>query len=245
MPRPCRVGAERDHSQMRIAPCRRGRPYVSSARTGTEFRRIVHGQPRRGDPRHDQETAGLSAFGDFGSVGTMRLGRLAMDAAAPFEPSAPRLVFEASTMRWRRRKRARRSSMGADRPGASPPRSAPFRPGAGERGVGRRLRLIGEPRPQYVHDLRNLCLQSLLRPFTNSRTSTVRLRPPCLAGGISASICAHSSPVRSLGWRSLSRLSLGRFAVVHIGGPSSKNVWPAPSAITNDSADLTSLRTDT
>jgi hypothetical protein len=145
MPRPCRVGAERDHSQMRIAPCRRGRPYVSSARTGTEFRRIVHGQPRRGDPRHDQETAGLSAFGDFGSVGTMRLGRLAMDAVAPFEPSAPRLVFEASTMRWRRRKRARRSSMGADRPGASPPRSAPFRPDAGERGVGRRLRLIGEP----------------------------------------------------------------------------------------------------
>ena len=98
-----------------------------------------------------------------------------------------------------RRKRARRSSMGADRPGASPPRSAPFRPGAGERGVGRRLRLIGETPPQHIHDPPQSLLAKLASPIHNSRTSTLRLRPPCLAAGISASICAHSLPVRSLG----------------------------------------------
>ena len=47
--------------------------------------------------------------------------------------------------------------------------------------------------------LHNLCLQSLLRPFTTSRTATLRLRPPCLAGGMSSSMCDHSSSVRSRG----------------------------------------------
>src|ERR1700694_4745993 len=36
-------------------------------------------------------------------------------------------------------------------------------------------------------------------PFITSRTSTWRLLPPRLAGGINDSTCAHSSSVRSLG----------------------------------------------
>src|SRR5215813_3929021 len=42
-------------------------------------------------------------------------------------------------------------------------------------------------------------------PFITSRTSTWRLLPPRLAGGINGSTCAHSSSVRSLGYRNLLR----------------------------------------
>src|SRR5215831_132185 len=55
-------------------------------------------------------------------------------------------------------------------------------------------------------------------PFITSRTSTWRLLPPRLAGGITGSTCAHSSSVRSLGYRNLLRSSRPRFFAVHIGG---------------------------
>src|SRR5262249_675020 len=55
-------------------------------------------------------------------------------------------------------------------------------------------------------------------PFITSRTSTWRLLPPRLAGGIKGSTCAHSSSVRSLGYRNLLRSSRPRFFAVHIGG---------------------------
>src|SRR2546429_2381321 len=52
-------------------------------------------------------------------------------------------------------------------------------------------------------------LASLLKiyiiPSITSRTSTWRLLPPRLAGGINGSTCAHSSSVRSLGYRNLLR----------------------------------------
>jgi Cap4 SAVED domain len=47
--------------------------------------------------------------------------------------------------------------------------------------------------------------------------SVRRLPPPLLAGGISGSIYAHSSSVRSLGYLKWSRLYLARFLSVHIG----------------------------
>src|ERR1700741_1963074 len=53
------------------------------------------------------------------------------------------------------------------------------------------------------------------------RTSTWRLLPPRLAGGINGSTCAHSSSVRSLGYRSTLRSYRLRFFAVHIGDPSS------------------------
>src|SRR5215471_1733940 len=55
-------------------------------------------------------------------------------------------------------------------------------------------------------------------PFITSRTSTWRLLPPRLAGGIKGSTCAHSSSVRSLGYRNLLRSQRPRFFSVHIGG---------------------------
>src|SRR6201987_4665928 len=58
-------------------------------------------------------------------------------------------------------------------------------------------------------------------PFITSRTSTWRLLPPRLAGGINGSTCAHSSSVRSLGYRSALRSYRLRFFAVHIGDPSS------------------------
>src|SRR5262249_13037844 len=57
-------------------------------------------------------------------------------------------------------------------------------------------------------------------PFITSRTSTWRLLPPRLAGGINGSTCAHSSSVRSLGYRNLLRSQRPRFFAVHIGGAS-------------------------
>src|ERR1700687_5177467 len=56
-------------------------------------------------------------------------------------------------------------------------------------------------------------------PFITSRTSTWRLLPPRLAGGINNSTCAHSSSVRSLGYRNLLRSYRPRFFAVHIGAP--------------------------
>src|SRR5207302_3425742 len=44
-------------------------------------------------------------------------------------------------------------------------------------------------------------LKTYMTPFITSRTSTIRLLPPGLAGGIRGAICAHSSSVRSLGYR--------------------------------------------
>ena len=46
------------------------------------------------------------------------------------------------------------------------------------------------------------------------------LPPPGRGGEISGAITAHSSSVRSLGYLRWSRLYLGRFFCVHIGGPS-------------------------
>jgi hypothetical protein len=42
-------------------------------------------------------------------------------------------------------------------------------------------------------------LSTYITPLTTSRTSTVRLLPPRLAGGINGSTHAHSSSVTSLG----------------------------------------------
>src|SRR3974390_2275858 len=58
-------------------------------------------------------------------------------------------------------------------------------------------------------------------PFITSRTSTWRLLPPRLAGGINGCTCPHSSSVRSLGYRSALRSYRLRFFAVHIGDPSS------------------------
>src|SRR4051812_41534443 len=56
-------------------------------------------------------------------------------------------------------------------------------------------------------------------PFITSRSSTWRLLPPRLAGGINGSISAHSSSVRSLGYRNALRSYRPRFFDVHIGDP--------------------------
>jgi len=48
-------------------------------------------------------------------------------------------------------------------------------------------------------------LSTYINPLMTSRTSTVRLLPPRLAGGITGATKAHSSSVRSLGYRSLLR----------------------------------------
>src|SRR5258705_5539705 len=56
-------------------------------------------------------------------------------------------------------------------------------------------------------------------PFITSRSSTRRLLPPRLAGGINGSISAHSSSVRSLGYRNALRSYRPRFFDVHIGDP--------------------------
>src|SRR5258707_8794828 len=60
-----------------------------------------------------------------------------------------------------------------------------------------------------------------IRPFTPSRMITVRLPPPVLPAGISASTSPHSSSVKSLGYRNLLRSKRARFLLVHIGDPSS------------------------
>src|SRR6202040_2870811 len=62
-------------------------------------------------------------------------------------------------------------------------------------------------------------LNTYMIPFITSRTSTWRLLPPRLAGGINDSTCAHSSSVRSLGYRSALRSYRLRFFAVHIGDP--------------------------
>src|SRR5882724_5226030 len=56
-------------------------------------------------------------------------------------------------------------------------------------------------------------------PFITSRTSTWRLLPPRLAGGINSSTSDHSSSVRSLGYRNALRSYRPRFFAVHIGDP--------------------------
>src|SRR3981189_1748681 len=56
-------------------------------------------------------------------------------------------------------------------------------------------------------------------PCITSRSSTWRLFPPRLAGGINGSISAHSSSVRSLGYRNALRSYRPRFFDVHIGDP--------------------------
>ena len=56
-------------------------------------------------------------------------------------------------------------------------------------------------------------------PFITSRTLTWRLLPPRLAGGIEGPTSAHSSSVRSLGYRNWLRSYRPRFFVVHIGEP--------------------------
>src|SRR5258707_4203101 len=52
-----------------------------------------------------------------------------------------------------------------------------------------------------------------------SRSSTWRLLPPRLAGGINGSISAHSSSVRSLGYRNALRSYRPRFFDVHMRDP--------------------------
>src|SRR3954470_7347470 len=56
-------------------------------------------------------------------------------------------------------------------------------------------------------------------PFITSRSSTRRLLPPRLAGGINGLISAHSSSVRSLGYSNALRSYRPRFFDVHIGDP--------------------------
>src|ERR1700724_3028198 len=72
-----------------------------------------------------------------------------------------------------------------------------------------------------------------MTPFTISRGSTARFRPPRLAGGMSGSMCDHSSSVRSLGERSFSRLYFGGFSDVHIGGSSSNQAANLESQMTH------------
>ena len=59
-------------------------------------------------------------------------------------------------------------------------------------------------------------LSTYITPLTTSRMLTRRLPPPRLAGGISGSICAHSSSVRSSDSAACRGCS-GRFSAVHIG----------------------------
>src|SRR5258707_12275239 len=62
-------------------------------------------------------------------------------------------------------------------------------------------------------------LKIYIIPFITSRSSTWRLLPPRLAGGINGSTSAHSSSVRSLGYRNALRSYRPRFFAVHIGDP--------------------------
>src|SRR3981189_3386300 len=62
-------------------------------------------------------------------------------------------------------------------------------------------------------------LKIYIIPFITSRSSTWRLLPPRLAGGINGSPSAHSSAVRSLGYRNALRSYRLRFFAVHIGDP--------------------------
>src|SRR5215212_5750997 len=63
-----------------------------------------------------------------------------------------------------------------------------------------------------------------MTPSTTARTSTVRLLPPRFAGGIGGAMSAHSSSVRSLGYRSLLRSYRARFSRLHMAA-----VLPAPA----------------
>src|SRR3954452_6833650 len=63
-------------------------------------------------------------------------------------------------------------------------------------------------------------LRMYIRPLTTSRTFTVRLLPPRLAGGMNGATWLHSSSVKSLGERSLLVAYRARFSIVHIGDPS-------------------------
>src|SRR5262245_65881821 len=60
-------------------------------------------------------------------------------------------------------------------------------------------------------------LKIYMIPFITSRTSTWRLLPPRLSGGINGSTCAHSSSVRSLGYRNLMRSSRPWCFAGHLG----------------------------
>jgi hypothetical protein len=73
-------------------------------------------------------------------------------------------------------------------------------------------------------------------PFTTSRTTTERRRPPRLAGRISGAINVHSASVGSLGWRSPSRPYRSRSAAVHIARPlpSSAGILRQATQITSD-----------
>src|ERR1700690_2895935 len=81
-----------------------------------------------------------------------------------------------------------------------------------------------------------------ITPFMTARMSVRRLPPPGFAAGINGFTYAHSSSVRSLGYRRWSRLYFGRFLCVHIGGPS--RIRPPPLN-PKDSIDSRSFETDT
>src|SRR4051812_10048644 len=55
------------------------------------------------------------------------------------------------------------------------------------------------PFPPHPRRHRHPVLRIYITPLTTERTSTVRLLPPRLAGGMDGPISAHSSSVRSLG----------------------------------------------
>src|ERR1700690_1584230 len=59
-------------------------------------------------------------------------------------------------------------------------------------------------------------LNIYISPLTTSRSLTVRLLPPFLAGGMSGPMIEYSSSVRSLGERSLVRSDRARVSVVHM-----------------------------
>ena len=86
-------------------------------------------------------------------------------------------------------------------------------------------------------------LKTYMIPFITSRSSTWRLLPPRLAGGINGSISAHSSSVRSLGYRNALRSYRPRFFDVHIGDPPRNQATTLESQTTY--ADSICSRTDT
>src|SRR5713101_7431327 len=79
-----------------------------------------------------------------------------------------------------------------------------------------------------VH-FRHPVLKTYITPFITSRTSTWRRLPPRLAAGINDSTSAHSSSLRSLGYRNWLRSQRPRFFAVHIGAPPSNQVTPLES----------------
>src|ERR1700682_5764546 len=75
-------------------------------------------------------------------------------------------------------------------------------------------------------------------PFITSRTSTWRLLPPRLAGGINGSTCPHSSPVKSLGYRNWLRSYRPRFFAVHIDDPPSNQATTLESQMIHKIQDV-------